>query len=108
MERVRLTGNVIRRPNGSEAKLCGQGPRAEVVRRGGCSEHTRRRNAICNRRDAVRYCSAEGLQPRAEAGRNSFSFKLGGSLQLLPNGSSPSTSRGSHLLQQLSLICRRS
>ena len=41
-------------PNGSHAKLRGQGPRAEAMRRDGCREHARGRNTR----------SATGVTPR--------------------------------------------
>jgi hypothetical protein len=69
----------VRPPNGSQAKLRGQGPRAEAMRRGGCRAALSLREVkVCSRRDrrvsrVCDRCFSTGPKP----GRASFSLELG-------------------------------
>jgi hypothetical protein len=62
-------GRLIRPANGTHAKLCGQGPRAEAAAACGLPRiplDSDTRSATCM--TPSRFCSAEALQRRAEAG----------------------------------------
>ena len=70
---------VIRPANGTHAKLCGHGPRAEVA----AARRLPRRfcvytAAVCSRRDAAMLVFGRGASaPDRKPGRTSFSVKLG-------------------------------
>ena len=65
-------------PNGSHAKLCGQGPRAEAeAARRLPARSWAQRLANCNRRDAVMLAMNEGLQSRADAGPHQLQREVG-------------------------------
>jgi hypothetical protein len=72
-----LGRGVLRRANGSEAKLRrGRGCRTRQ-RRDACRTNDLSAGSVCKRRDAVRLGRKKGLQPRAnERPAGSFSFKL--------------------------------